>query len=102
MNPRAVLPACFAMVTATLMLGCSTREHVCSSGNHPVWSLQYPETGRTCVPDGRPPPRGYATYPAGHTPTYTDEENDGPYLIRCPSDFPARPCHLQGETLPLP
>jgi hypothetical protein len=103
MNRLWAVAASCAMVTGTMLLaGCSTREHECSSGNHPVWSLQYPETGRACVPDGRRPPHGYATYPAGRTPTYADEENDRPFMIACPPDFPAKPCHIQGEALPLP
>ena len=49
------------------------RERICSKGEHVVRAVEAPETGRTCVPDGEPPPSGYEEYPPGSVPTYTDE-----------------------------
>ena len=65
------------VVTASLALmlsGCElARERICNRGERVVKSIQAPETGRTCVRDGEPPPDGYEEYPPGRVPKYTDE-----------------------------
>ncbi len=64
-----------SMIVVTVMLsGCSLRERVCSKGEHPVKSIVAPDTGRACVRDGEPPPKGYEEYPPGQAPTYLDED----------------------------
>ena len=65
-----------AMVSALLLWGCSPlgREGVCSKGEHVVKSIEATETGRTCVRDGQPPPKGYEEYPRGQAPTYLDQD----------------------------
>jgi hypothetical protein len=106
-----LLVSCAIVMAAMTVAGCSFRERMCSSGKHAVWSVQYPETGRTCVRDGDAPPAGYATYPPGKTPTYVDEDlacsghgkcAGGSLAIKCPPSFPTKPCRIQGVALPLP
>ena len=100
-----------AVVTSTVVGCAGFRERVCSEGEYPVWSVKYPETGRACVPHGEDPGRGYATYPPGLVPKYTDDEivcspdgdcENGPLAIICPRTFPADPCSIAGRELPLP
>ena len=100
-----------AMVASTAAGCAGVRERVCSEGEYPVWSVTYPETGRACVPSGERPGRGYATYPPGLVPEYTDDEivcspdgdcKNGPLAITCPRSFPADPCAIAGRELPLP
>lgn len=60
---------------AVTLTGCPLgRERICSRGEHVVKSIEAPETGRTCVRNGQPPPNGYEEYPAGNVPTYTDDD----------------------------
>ncbi len=62
-------------VLALLLPGCSlVRERACSSGEHAVKSIEAPETGRACVRDGQPPPKGYEEFPRGQVPKYADQE----------------------------
>jgi len=69
----AVLGA--TMVLAVTLSGCPVgRERICSGGEHVVRSIEAPETGRTCVRDGKPPPKGYEEYPPGQVPKYTDQD----------------------------
>lgn len=64
-----------AFLLAFTLSGCSLfRERMCSRGEHAVKSIEAPETGRTCVRDGAPPPDGYEEYPDGQVPTYLDED----------------------------
>jgi hypothetical protein len=59
-----------------MLSGCPFgRERICSRGEHVVRSIEAPETGRTCVRDGEPPPKGYEEYPPGQVPTYLDEDD---------------------------
>lgn len=61
---------------AVMLSGCGLgRERICSRGEHVVKSVEAPETGRTCVRDGEPPPNGYEEYPPGRVPKYTDERD---------------------------
>ena len=65
-----------AMALAVMLTGCPLgRERICSRGEHVVRSIEAPETGRTCVRNGQPPPKGYEEYPAGKVPTYIDEDD---------------------------
>lgn len=63
------------VVTLMLSVGCSGRERICGKGDHVVRSIESPETGRTCVRDGTPPPKGYEEFPPGQVPKYTDQDN---------------------------
>ncbi|GAA3206384.1 SCO0607 family lipoprotein [Dactylosporangium siamense] len=63
------------LLTALLVTGCSLKERVCGSGEHPVKAVGN-TTGRTCVRDGADPPAGYVPYPAGKVPKYLDDEWD--------------------------
>lgn len=63
------------VAVAFLVSGCSFKERVCGSGEHPVKAVGN-ATGRTCVRDGTDPPAGYVTYPAGKVPEYVDDEWD--------------------------
>jgi hypothetical protein len=68
-----------ALVGATAVLtltGCAdlTREAMCADDAYPVWPVNAPDSGRTCVPNGQEPPTGYACYPMGHVPHWTDED----------------------------
>jgi len=65
----AVVAAALA-VTGLTAAGC--QERVCRRGEHAVRSVEAPDTGRTCVRDGDPPPAGYEEYPPGQAPTYAD------------------------------
>jgi hypothetical protein len=61
--------------SAFTLSGCFVfRERMCSRGEHPVKSIEAPETGRACVRDGNPPPNGYEEYPPGQVPTYLHED----------------------------
>jgi hypothetical protein len=70
----ALLAALFA-ATLTTAAGCSVKERICRSGEHPVKAVGN-ATGRTCVRDGTGPPAGYVTYPAGKVPVHVDDEWD--------------------------
>jgi hypothetical protein len=107
----ALMLGVIAMVASTAASCAGVRERVCSEGEYPVWSVKYPETGRACVPSGERPARGYATYPPGLVPEYTDDEivcspdgdcKNGSLAITCPRSFPADPCSIAGRELPLP
>ncbi|MET7418647.1 hypothetical protein [Dactylosporangium sp. NPDC005555] len=63
------------LLTAFLTAGCSFKERICGSGEHPVKAVGN-TTGRACVPDGTGPPAGYAPYPSGKVPKYIDDEWD--------------------------
>jgi hypothetical protein len=68
--PRGLLLGLLALIPT----GC-WRERECSEGFHPVRSIEFPETGRTCVEDGEEPPQGYERFPPGlEPPTYIDQE----------------------------
>lgn len=71
----------------SVLAGCSLpRERMCSGGEYPVYALEAPSTGRTCVDDGDEPPSGYAPYPEGRVPEYLDED----YNPANPEEWPPR------------
>jgi hypothetical protein len=89
----------------------SFRERVCSEGEYPAYSERYPSTGGYCVPNGQEPKRGFARYPPGLVPVYVDEQNacdgdgrceGGRLAIDCPRNYPARPCTIGDQVLPVP
>ena len=109
MNAEAALLA-LAILT-TLTTGWDAfRDRVCSDGDYPVWSVRAPETGGTCVTEGKKPPPGYATYPPGLVPEYVEDTVvcpdgkcvDGPLAINCPHTYPADPCRIAGRELHQP
>jgi hypothetical protein len=68
-----------ALLLAVLMSSvgaCSSvfRERVCSRGERSVRAIEAPETGRTCVKNGQPPPPRYEEFPPGQRPTYVDQD----------------------------
>jgi hypothetical protein len=64
------------LLTAALTVtGCSLKERICGSGEHPVKAVGN-ATGRTCVRDGADPPDGYVAYPADKVPVYVDDQWD--------------------------
>lgn len=67
---RAAAATTAVLAALTLAAGC--QERVCRRGEHAVRSVEAPDTGRTCVKDGEPPPAGYEEYPPGEAPVYTD------------------------------
>ena len=67
--------AALLLLTALLATGCSLKERVCRSGEHPVKAVGS-ATGRTCVRDGADPPAGYVPYPSGKVPVYVGDEWD--------------------------
>lgn len=80
MNParapgRAAAVALALVALAGVAAGC--QERVCRKGEHAVRSVAAPDTGRTCVKDGDPPPAGYEEYPPGEAPVYVGDENAG-------------------------
>ena len=56
--------------------GCSYvfRERSCVRGERAVRAIEAPDTGRTCVKNGQPPPPGYEEFPPGQRPTYVDQD----------------------------
>jgi hypothetical protein len=62
------------LLAGTAVAGCDYRERVCSAGEYPARSVEYPDSGRICVQDGSVPPSGYTTFPSGRTPTYADQD----------------------------
>lgn len=65
------------LVAILISLGaCSSgfRERMCSPGEHAVRAIEAPDTGRTCVKDGQPPPPRYEEFPPGQRPTYVDQD----------------------------
>lgn len=56
--------------------GCSSvfRERMCSRGERAVRAIEAPDTGRTCVKNGQPPPPRYEEFPPGQRPTYVDQD----------------------------
>ncbi len=70
--------AAVILVAALPLLGgaCSSafRERMCSPGEHAVRAIEAPDTGRTCVKNGQPPPPRYEEFPPGHRPTYVDQD----------------------------
>ena len=50
------------------------RERMCSPGERAVRAIEAPDTGRTCVKNGQPPPPRYEEFPPGHRPTYVDQD----------------------------
>ena len=50
------------------------RERMCSPGERAVRAIEAPDTGRTCVKKGQPPPPGYEEFPPGQRPTYVDQD----------------------------
>lgn len=96
---------------AVLLSACGGfQERVCSEGEYPVWSVEHPETGRACVPDGQEPTPGYAPYPPGLVPEYVEDVvncqegacDDGRLAIECPDTYPDDPCTIAGRDLPHP
>ena len=64
-----------SIALALILSGCPLgRERICRRGEHVVRSIDAPDTGRICVRDGQPPPKGYEEYPPGKVPTYLDED----------------------------
>ncbi len=68
---RSVLTA---SILTIVLAGCPVRERLCSEGEHVVKSIEAPDTGRTCVRDGDPPPEGYEEYPPGQVPIFRGED----------------------------
>jgi hypothetical protein len=69
MTGRRATAAVLALTAVGLgTTGC--RERACRGGEHVVRSVEAPDTGRTCVPDGAPPPAGYEEYPPGEAPEW--------------------------------
>ena len=66
------------LVAVLVWLGgaCSLvfRERMCSPGERAVRAIEAPDTGRTCVKKGQPPPPGYEEFPPGQRPTYVDQD----------------------------
>ncbi|WP_327004630.1 hypothetical protein OHA72_58015 [Dactylosporangium sp. NBC_01737] len=74
--PQRLLAVLLTAVLLTLTVtGCSLKERICRSGEHPVKAVGN-ATGRTCVRDGTDPPSGYVPYPAGKVPVHVDDEWD--------------------------
>lgn len=72
MTGRRVTAAAAVLAVAAVGLTGGCKERVCRGGEHAVRSIEAPDTGRTCVPDGDPPPPGYEEYPPGQVPVYVD------------------------------
>lgn len=71
-----MVPRLLALLLAgCCVAGCSFRERICSSGEHPVKAVGN-ATGRTCARDGTDPPTGYVRYPSGKEPKYVDDDWD--------------------------
>lgn len=49
------------------------RERMCVRGERAVRAIEAPDTGRTCVKNGQPPPPGYEEFPPGQRP-YVDQD----------------------------
>ncbi len=66
------------LVAVLISLGgaCSLvfRERMCSRGERAVRAIEAPDTGRTCVKNGQPPPPRYEEFPPGQRPTYVDQD----------------------------
>jgi hypothetical protein len=73
---RAVLAATSLTVLTGLSAGCWGPDRICRGGEHPVKSIEYPESGRACVKDGDPPPPGYEEYPPGRVPVHVGDKHD--------------------------
>ena len=73
-SPRAASGAVLAVLLAAAPISGCARERICSEGEYPVRSIRFPETGRACVEEGEPPPKGYETFPPGEVPEYVDED----------------------------
>ncbi len=74
-TPARLVLIASAIVLAIAFISCPLMERICSKGEHAVRAIEAPETGRTCVRDGEPPPEGYEEYPPGQEPpTYLHEE----------------------------
>lgn len=69
---RAAAAAGAALAVAALGTAAGCQERVCRRGEHAVRSVEAPDTGRTCVRDGEPPPPGYEEFPPGEAPVYVD------------------------------
>ena len=67
------------LAAATLYLsatGCRPYdEHVCASGEVPVYAVDNP-TGAQCIPRRADPPTGFATYPEGRVPAVVGDRYD--------------------------
>src|SRR5687767_8859666 len=50
------------------------RERMCSRGERAVRAIEAPESGRTCVKNGHPPPPRYEEFPPGQRPTYVAQD----------------------------
>lgn len=69
---RRTLTVILALVAVMSVSGC--RERTCIEGEYPARSVDHPDTGRVCVPDGQEPPAGYERFPEGQVPTYVDQD----------------------------
>ncbi len=69
---RAAAAGGVALAVAGAATAAGCQERVCRQGEHAVRSVEAPDTGRTCVRDGEPPPPGYEEYPPGDAPVYVD------------------------------
>lgn len=67
-------PLLAALLATGLLSGCLAGERMCSSDEYPVYSVEFPESGRACVSDDAEPPAGYARYPEGRVPEYASED----------------------------
>jgi hypothetical protein len=72
---RLAMMVCLAILISSGE-GCSSvfRERMCSPGEHAVRAIEAPDTGRTCVKNGQPPPPRYEEFPPGQRPTYVDQD----------------------------
>lgn len=65
--------AALALVAVAGLSAGGCQEKVCRDGERAVRSIEAPDTGRACAPDGEPPPPGYEDYPPGEAPVYVDD-----------------------------
>ncbi|MYV97710.1 hypothetical protein GT354_05340 [Streptomyces sp. SID3343] len=73
-------PLAVSALTATaagllFVVGCSTKERICTSEEYPVKAVGS-STGVACVSDGREPDPGYVRYPEGQVPEHLDDKWD--------------------------
>ncbi|WP_030665408.1 SCO0607 family lipoprotein [Streptomyces cellulosae] len=75
--PRILRPVwglALAGVAGAMLVGCSTEEAICDSGEYPVMAVG--GTGSACVSNGEKPLNGYVRYPKGKVPEHVDDKWD--------------------------
>lgn len=81
---KRAIAGVLVVVAGLALAGCTgIREANCQDDEYPAWSINYPDTGGACVPNGQDPGPGYARFPEGHVPYWLDEwynpmESPGP------------------------